>query len=110
MASAGVAPISRMNTDALSSDQDDEKIRYLQFECSYHANTRKGWTWGELVKKDYDHFVYLMANHVPLDSKTYTVLREELLPPDRVYCDRSVRFQDTDAGKEKQRSERGILK
>jgi hypothetical protein len=89
-------------SNVLSSD-DEEKVRYLQYECSYRANIHPGLTWGDLIKKDYNHFAYLMGNHVPAESATYRVLRSELREADHASCDASVRYHDTEFGKEKQR-------
>ena len=95
-----MAPLVRMDTMGESDETDlERKARYLQYECSYNANTHKGWTWGDLVMKDYDHFAYLMGNHVPLGSTTYSTLRSELKIVDQTMTDKSVRFQDTEDGK-----------
>ena len=99
-----MTPLTRMDTVSdISEDEIERKTRYLQYECSYNANTHKGWTWGDLVMKDYDHFAYLMGNHVPLGSTTYEVLKSELQPADQAMCDRTTRFQDTDDGRKMQR-------
>jgi hypothetical protein len=95
-----MAPLVRMDTMSERDETDlERKARYLQYECSYNANTHKGWTWGDLVMKDYDHFAYLMGNHVPLGSTTYSTLRSELKIVDQTMADKSVRFQDTEDGK-----------
>lgn len=91
------------SADVMRMTDDDDHMRYLQYECSYRANVHKGLTWGELANKDYDHFVYLMGNHVPADSATYKALRPELKESDRVSCDSKVRYHDTEEGKATQR-------
>jgi hypothetical protein len=65
---------------------DDNTLRYLQFECTYRSCKYQDplWTWGQLVKEDYDHFIELMKDHVPLGSKTFDALKDVLVPADLV--------------------------
>jgi hypothetical protein len=78
---------------------------YLQYTCQYEACKYKGSndiTWGCMVTEDYGHFVYLMANHVPLKSHTYKVLRTQLGPEDQKYCDAQPRETESEEYKKKQ--------
>ena len=86
-------------------DDADRTVRYLQYDCTYKHCKYKNplWTWGRLVKEDYNHFVELMSKHVPLESKTFKALQGELLPPDLNIAKKTVRFIDEPVQKQAQK-------
>ena len=68
----------------LNTETDDQKrVRYLQYKCNYRHCKYPNYTWGEIIRDDYDHFVDLMSHHVPAESKTFDVLKELLTKTDR---------------------------
>jgi len=74
----------------------DMTTRYLQYECNYNACKYKepALTWGEMIKQDYSHFVWLMCNHVPLESNTFEALKEHLCLPDLKLAQSTKRQHD----------------
>ena len=82
---------------------DQEMItRYLQYECRYRMSKYRNddvKTWGELIKDDYAHFVFLMSTEVSVDSNTFLALSTFLNPMDKLVALSSVRRKDTPEGK-----------
>lgn len=80
-----VVPVARSAAVAMdvSVETVDEKLlRFLQYECGYRHCKYPNSTWGEIIVKDYPHFVDLMSHHTPVESKTFDVLKEKLSPSD----------------------------
>lgn len=94
------------STDYMNpEDPEERRLRYLQYDCNYRACKYKDppKTWGEIIKLDYEHFVDLMCKHVPLDSKTFAVLENELQLPDQEIARKSTRLIDTEEEKRAQK-------
>ena len=75
-------------------------VRYLTYDCRYKRSKYQDphWTWGELVKNDYNHFLELMCFEVPLDSNTFMALRTHLRPGDENVALNTIRTRDTSKG------------
>ena len=89
---------STPKTDMAVSEEQIEK--YLAYECDYKACKYKAppMTWGELVKKDYDHFLYLMSEHVGVGTTTFNVLLSQLTEDDKEKAMNATRYRDTPEG------------
>lgn len=79
---------------------DEMVVRYLTYDCRYKRCKYQDphWTWGELVKNDYDHFLELMSFEVPVDSNTFTALRTQLRAGDENVAMNTIRSRDTPKG------------
>jgi hypothetical protein len=88
---------------ALMDVDDDLITRYLQYECSYRACKYRGSdvkTWGELIKCDRPHFVYLITSEVSVESNTFLALSTFLNPAELSLAQTFVRRRDTPEGKQ----------
>lgn len=78
--------LARQSSIATSMGTEETKeeklLRFLQYECTYRHCAHPGFTWGDIITKDYAHFVDLMSHHVPAASKTFDVLKEKLAAAD----------------------------
>lgn len=94
------------NTTPVSSDVEVDPqmvARYLQYECRYRQCKYRDAdikTWGELVRDDYPHFVFLMSTEVAVDSNTFLALSSQMSPVDREMALNCIRRSDTKEGKE----------
>ena len=68
--------------DERTETKEERTLRFLQYQCSYRHCKYPLDTWGEIIIKDYPHFVELMCKHVPAESKTFEALCEKLGPLD----------------------------
>jgi hypothetical protein len=76
---------------------EETTTRYLQFDCTLHSCKYKDPcpSWGELILKDYPHFIELMAFYLPLESKTYQALLSQVGPESIQFTNTATRFYDT---------------
>jgi hypothetical protein len=95
-------PPSRCATDVMEVD-GDMITRYLQYQCSYRMCKYKGEdikTWGELIRDDRAHFVFLISSEVSVESNTFVALSTFLSPQELSTAVSYVRRRDTPEGKE----------
>lgn len=87
---------------------DDEMIaRYLQYPCSYRVCKYKGpfqKTWGEMIKDDRPHFVFLLSTEVSPTSNTFLALSSFLTPFELSHALSCVRRRDTPEGKKEEQA------
>lgn len=104
-------PLTRQNAE---QGVDEAMVaRYLQYECKYKAAKYKDpcYTWGELVEKDYAHFVDLMSHEVPVESNTFVALQTQFRTAAHLQQARSAtRNRDTPEGRIKQQNDFLMLK
>lgn len=85
---------------------DDEMIeRYLEYPCSYRMCKYKGpfqKTWGELIKDDRQHFVFLLSSEVSPTSNTFLALSSFLTPSELSLALSCVRRRDTKEGRKEE--------
>ena len=99
-------PMTTLPEDVQTGEETTQErlTRYLQYECTYkhckYQDPRK--TWGDIIREDYPHFLELMSQHVPLNSKTFNVLKSELNLDDVQVAENTIRFIDLPENKEKQ--------
>ena len=98
-------PLMLKRQFTMSDDQgnwadQENTVRYLQYEVGYRACKYKSTTWGDLVQNDYLHFKDLMTHHVPLESKTFKYLVSQLKPEDAKEAMAATRVYDTEAGRQ----------
>lgn len=76
---------------------DPDLVRYLQFTCNLYSCKYKEppITWGELIHKDYPHFLELMKTYVRLDTKTFDILSKCIKPEHLEEAKTHQRFYDT---------------
>ena len=81
----------------VSSYDDADLRRYLNYTVSLYSCKYKDplVTWGELIKKDYEHFKELLSTYVRIDTQTFNVLQSQLKPDDREEALHALRFYDT---------------
>lgn len=93
---------SSTNTDM--SITDDIVDKYKAFTCDYKACKYKEepMTWGEILDCDYDHFLYLLSNHVGVDTKTFKVLSTLLTDLDLQIATDHTRHRDTPDGQKEE--------
>jgi hypothetical protein len=80
-------------------DEEEQLIRYLQFDCNYRHSHYPGKTWGEILLLDYEHFKALLCMHVPREGKTYSALRAALKEEDKGLADTCTRIQEAEQEK-----------
>jgi len=94
------SPLKREFTEAgVVPVEDEMTVRYLQYECKYIKNKYKGQTWGDIIHKDYDHFLFLLSKEVARDSNTFLALKGQLKPEDQQKAFDCTRTRDTDEGR-----------
>jgi hypothetical protein len=78
--------------------------QYLAYDCDYKACKYKDppITWGELLEKDYKHFLYLLSESVGVDTMTFKVLSTLLDDDDKQAAATATRYRDTPAGKKEE--------
>lgn len=83
---------------------EEQLEKYKAYECDYKACKYKAppITWGELLEKDYEHFLYLLSNHVGVDTNTFKVLSTLLKDEDKDTAITTTRHRDTPEGKKEQ--------
>jgi hypothetical protein len=99
-------PITTLPEDVQMGEETTQErlTRYLQYDCTYkHCKYQDPLkTWGEIIREDYPHFLELMSQHVPLNSKTFDVLKSELNLDDVQVAENTIRFIDLPENKGKQ--------
>jgi hypothetical protein len=91
-----------MVSDIMEVD-GDMITRYLQYECTYRMCKYKGAdvkTWGELIKDDRAHFVFLLSSEVSVASNTFVALSSFLSPTELSTALTYTRRRDTAEGKD----------
>lgn len=79
---------------------EEQVEKYKAYECDYKACKYKAppITWGELLEKDYEHFLYLLSNYVGVDTTTFKVLSTLLTDDDKQGAVSAIRHRDTPEG------------
>lgn len=79
---------------------EEQVEQYKSYECDYKACKYKAppITWGELLEKDYDHFLELLSTHVGRDTNTFKVLSTLLLDGHKNKAENATRYRDTPDG------------
>lgn len=92
------------STDMAVVVTEDKVQQYKAYDCDYKAckYKEKPITWGELADTDYEHFLYLLSEHVGVDTMTFKVLSTLLSDEDQQMAATATRYRDTPAGKKEE--------
>ena len=83
---------------------DDIVDKYKAYTCDYKACKYKDepMTWGQIIEEDYDHFLYLLSNHVGVETNTFKVLSTLLRDGDKKTAMETIRHRDTPTGQKEE--------